>query len=102
ALECAGSWYRDNDPARGEWRVAGKPVRPSDVKIPSLIVLPSRDRIVPPLSAESLVTAIPGASVLRPPFGHIGMMASAAVPDTVWHPIADWFCDRLGDAVRRG
>src|SRR5439155_965638 len=28
ALECARSWYRDNDPARGAWQVAGRPVRP--------------------------------------------------------------------------
>ncbi len=90
ALECARSWYRDNDPARGAWRVAGQPVRPEEVSAPTLIVLPSRDRIVPPRSAEPLATAIPNAAVLRPPFGHIGMMASIAAPDAVWHPIAQW------------
>jgi polyhydroxyalkanoate synthase subunit PhaC len=90
ALECARSWYRDNDPARGEWRVAGQPVRPDEVRAPSLIVLPSRDRIVPPSSAKPLASAIPGAVVLRPPFGHIGMMASAAAPETVWQPISEW------------
>jgi polyhydroxyalkanoate synthase len=58
-------------------------------------VLPSRDRIVPPLSAEPLATAIPGASVLRPPFGQIGMMASASAPETVWQPIAEWLRTRL-------
>ena len=46
--------------------------------MPTLVVVPSRDRIVPPRSAEPLAAAIPGATVLRPPFGHIGMMASAA------------------------
>ena len=95
ALECARSWYRDNDPARREWRVARKPVRPAEIRAPSLVVLPSRDRIVPPLSAEPLATAIPGASVLRPPFGHIGMMASTTAPETVWHPIGEWLRARL-------
>jgi polyhydroxyalkanoate synthase len=95
ALECGRSWYRDNDPGHGEWRVAGEPVRPVELRAPSLVVLPSRDRIVPPLSAKSLATAIAEAAVLRPPFGHIGMMASAAAPDTIWHPIADWLRGRL-------
>jgi polyhydroxyalkanoate synthase len=95
ALDCARSWYRDNDPARGAWQIAGQAIRPEEVRAPSLVVLPSRDRIVPPLSAEPLATAIPGASVLRPPFGHIGMMASATAPDTVWQPIAAWLRARL-------
>ena len=90
ARECAQSWYRDNDPQAGLWRVAGHPVRPGEVAAPTLVVLPSRDRIVPPRSAEPLATAIPGASVLRPPFGHIGMMASTEAPAAVWHPIGQW------------
>lgn len=90
AEECARSWYRDNDPAAGRWRVAGKAIRPQEIAMPSLVVLPSRDRIVPPASAAALADAIPGASVLRPPFGHIGMMASATAPDAVWRPIVDW------------
>jgi pimeloyl-ACP methyl ester carboxylesterase len=57
--------------------------------MPTLIVLPSRDRIVPPRSAEPLAAAIPGADVLRPAFGHIGMMASPQAPQAVWRPIAE-------------
>ena len=90
ALECARSWYRDNDPARRSWQVAGQPIRPEDVTAPTLIVLPSRDKIVPPRSAEALAAAIPDATVLRPPFGHIGMMASVAAADAVWRPISEW------------
>jgi len=90
ALECARSWYRDNDTARGRWQVAGQPVRPAEIAAPALIVLPGRDKIVPPHSAEPLAAAIPNATVLRPPFGHIGMMASAQAPDVVWRPIAQW------------
>jgi polyhydroxyalkanoate synthase len=96
ALECARSWYRDNDPVRGRWQVAGQPVRPEEVTAPTLIVLPSRDRIVPPRSAEPLATAIPGATVLRPPSGHIGMMASVQAPDAVWQPIAQWLRGQRG------
>jgi polyhydroxyalkanoate synthase len=95
ALECARSWYRDNAPARGAWQVAGRPVRPADVAAPTLIVLPSRDKIVSPRSAAPLATAIPRATVLRPPFGHIGMMASVEAPEAVWRPIAQWLRGQL-------
>jgi polyhydroxyalkanoate synthase len=98
ALECAQSWYRDNDPARGAWQVAGEPVRPEAVTAPTLVVLPSRDKIVPPRSAEPLASAIPGATVLRPPFGHIGMMASVKAPDAVWQPIGEWLRARFASA----
>ena len=96
ALECARSWYRDNEPARGRWRVAGQAALPREVATPALVVLPSRDKIVPPRSAEPLAVAIPGASVLRRPFGHIGMMASKAAPGAVWPAIADWLRAQLG------
>jgi polyhydroxyalkanoate synthase subunit PhaC len=90
AVECAQSWYRDNDPPRGAWQVAGQPILPQTIAIPSLVVLPSRDRIVPPRSAEPLAAALPNTTVLRPALGHIGMMSSAQAPQTVWQPIADW------------
>jgi polyhydroxyalkanoate synthase len=95
AVECLQSWYGGNAPACGEWLVAGQPVLPENLRAPALIVLPRRDRIVPPLSAEPLSAAIPDAEILRPPFGHIGMMASAAAPASVWQPIAHWLHARL-------
>jgi len=95
AQECARAWYGANAPGRGEWRVAGREVKPQHLRIPALVVLPSRDRIVPPRSAEPLAAAIAGAAVLRPPLGHIGMMASASAPDALWTAIADWLRARL-------
>ena len=90
ALECLRSWYGDNAPACGKWQVAGQPVRPEELEAPALVVLPRRDRIVPPRAAAPLAEAIPQAEVLRLPFGHIGMMASVDAPATVWQPIANW------------
>jgi len=95
AVECLQSWYGDNAPARGSWEIAGQPVRAEDLAAPTLVVLPRRDRIVPPRSAAPLATAIPQAEVLRPALGHIGMMASAEAPATVWRPITDWLHGRL-------
>jgi polyhydroxyalkanoate synthase len=90
AHECGASWYRDNDPARGAWRVAGELVDPGGFAKPALVVVPRRDRIVPPRSAAALSGALPNATMLRPPLGHIGMMAASGAPDLVWQPIAEW------------
>jgi polyhydroxyalkanoate synthase subunit PhaC len=90
ARECARSWYGDNEPGRGSWRVEGELVRPAAFARPSLVVLPARDRIVPPLSAAALAAELRGASLLRPPLGHVGMMAAARAPALLWTPVADW------------
>jgi polyhydroxyalkanoate synthase len=90
ARECARSWYGDNEPGRGVWRVAGELVRPAAFARPSLVVLPARDRIVPPGSAAALAAELDGAKLLRPPLGHVGMMAAARAPELLWRPVAQW------------
>ncbi|MBV9826321.1 MAG: alpha/beta fold hydrolase [Alphaproteobacteria bacterium] len=100
ALECARDWYLDNAPGHGTWEVAGRTVEPARMRLPSLVVMPQRDRIVPPLAAEPLAAALPNATVLRPALGHIGMMSSADAPEAIWQPIADWLRCRFDTATR--
>ena len=47
----------------------------------------SRVREIP---ARALAAAIPGARVLAPPLGHIGMMSSPRAPATLWPEVAGW------------
>jgi poly[(R)-3-hydroxyalkanoate] polymerase subunit PhaC len=96
ARDCGRSWYADNEPCRGLWRVAGDPVRPQKLGQPTLAVVPSRDRIVPPDAAEPLAAALGRATVLRPPLGHIGMMAAMRAPEMLWTPLARWLRAQLG------
>lgn len=90
AEECLCGWYGLNEPARGLWRVAGEIVRPEAWPGPTLVVVPARDRIVPPTSAEPLAAALPGAEVLRPAAGHIGMVAGRNADAALWRPLGDW------------
>jgi polyhydroxyalkanoate synthase len=94
AGQCLRGWYGENAPARGEWTVAGRAIRPAAVAVPTLVVLPARDRIVPPAAAEALAAAIPRAERWRPSLGHVGMMASTAAPRALWRPLADWLAAR--------
>jgi polyhydroxyalkanoate synthase len=90
ARECLGEWYGANGPARGEWRVAGTPILPGRVTVPALVVLPARDRIVPPASAAALAAALPRATRLEPPLGHIGMIVGGQAEARMWQPLAAW------------
>src|SRR4029077_16785309 len=54
ARECLVGWYGENLPGKGQWVVGGKRIVPRKIKRPSLVMIPSGDRIVPPLSAAAL------------------------------------------------
>nr|WP_255635383.1 alpha/beta fold hydrolase [Azospirillum sp. 412522] len=90
ARDALAGWYGRNDTMAGSWMVAGLPVDPGAIRVPALALIPERDRIVPPASALALPAAIPGARILRPPLGHIGMVVSAGAETGVWNPLAEW------------
>lgn len=93
ARECLIGWYGDNLPGSGRWTVGGRRIVPSRINVPSLVMIPSGDRIVPPLSAAAL--AEPGRGFKRVtrldlPLGHIGMVVSSRARDLCWTPLIDW------------
>jgi polyhydroxyalkanoate synthase subunit PhaC len=90
ARECLAGWYGENSPARGTWRIAGMPVDPATVRLPTFVAAPARDRIVPPDSARPLARLIPGAVLHEPAAGHIGMAAGQTAEAVLWRPLRDW------------
>ncbi len=90
ARECLAGWYGRNETGLGKWRIAGKTIRGEDVSLPSLVIVPEQDRIVPPASALALGEALPRSEILRPPLGHIGMAVSSRAVKACWKPLTDW------------
>jgi len=90
ARECLLGWYGENTPGKGTWRVAGEVIEPREIACPTLILVPSQDRIVPPASADALTRLIPGAERFQPNLGHIGMMVSGGAEAGAWRPLAEW------------
>jgi polyhydroxyalkanoate synthase len=93
ARECLVGWYGDNIPGSGKWVVGGRRIVPSKIKVPSLVMIPSGDRIVPPLSAAALADPARGfrhVTRLDLPLGHIGMVVSGRARDLCWTPLIDW------------
>lgn len=88
--EVLSSWYGANDPARGLWRVSDTLIDPARIACPTLALIPSQDRIVPPESARALAAKIPGAVMREVPLGHIGMVAGGSAPKRVYAPLIAW------------
>ncbi len=90
ARECLFGWYGDNEPARGLWKIAGRAVTPEEITQPVLVVVPERDRIVPPASSLPLADRLPNAQVLTLKGGHVGMLTSPRATTEVYGPLAKW------------
>ncbi len=96
ARECLVGWYGENIPGAGKWVVGGKRIVPSKIKVPALVMIPSGDRIVPPLSAAALADPKKGlknATRLDLPLGHIGMVVSGRARELCWTPLIEWLRD---------
>jgi polyhydroxyalkanoate synthase subunit PhaC len=96
ARECLGGWYGEDRPGRGRWQVGDKPIRPRDIEIPALVVVPAQDRIVPPATAAALADELPAAETWTPSLGHIGMVVARDAPSVVWEPLGAWLAREAG------
>lgn len=90
ARECLAGWFGRNDPAHGRWHIAGQPVRPGMVSAPALVLVPGKDRIVPPESALALAAGLPKVRCRVLDMGHIGMMTGRMAQTKVYRPLATW------------
>lgn len=91
AEDCFTGWYEHNSLVEGDgWTVGGTGVDPARLDLPTLVMLPEEDRIVPPASAAALAAAIRFRTRTRVPLGHVGMIVSRNAPRLVWSPLAHW------------
>lgn len=92
ARETVSGWYGANTTARGQWRVAGLCVDPSQLQIPCFCAIPARDKLVPLASAKALADKLSNVMVIRPRAGHIGMVAGTHAESALWQPFKEWVC----------
>ena len=90
ARETLQGWYGDNLTAAGRWTVGGMTVRPGEIDLPALAIIPDRDRIVPQESALALARLLPEAEIRIATAGHIGMMAGRRAERETWRPLLAW------------
>jgi len=88
-------WYLNNKVTAGLWSVNRKKIDARKIKKSSLVIIPSKDKIVPPQSARPLSQQIQDAYILTPDCGHISMMVAAQAKREVWQPMKDWIFNQL-------
>ncbi|MBX2855398.1 MAG: hypothetical protein KTR21_10435 [Rhodobacteraceae bacterium] len=83
-------WGMGDQLAEGGWRVSGVPVRPRDLPAPLLVIASPKDTVVPYASATAVLADAPGARLLRPSGGHVGMIVGGKAEVDLWDPLARW------------
>lgn len=94
ARVCFGDWFTENTTMKGGWQVHGRVVDPVELRVPSLVIVARRDKLIPPASTEILTQMLPDAYVLKPDCGHISMMVGAQAQAMMWRPHVEWLLQR--------
>ncbi len=84
AREMFESLFRDDQPGKGEWRVAGEIVDPASLAVPMLNIVSTTDRIVPHATAPR------AGERLELELGHVGMVVGSKGKEALWEPLAGW------------
>ena len=83
-------WYGENAIMNERWRVSGRLVNAESFAGPTLIAVPTRDRIVPKASAEAYAAHSEHAHLLNVDAGHVGMIIGERAKAALWTPLIDW------------
>ena len=84
AREMFESFFRDDQPGTGGWRVGGTIIDPAALAIPLLNIVSTTDRIVPQ------ATAVTTGERLDLGLGHVGMVVGSRGREKLWEPLAAW------------
>ncbi len=83
-------WAQKNMLATGDWRLGSKSIDPKKIKLPTFMVIPKNDHIVPFDCAWPLAELMNHATILKPSSGHVGMMVGQRASKECWDPFASW------------
>jgi polyhydroxyalkanoate synthase len=90
ARECLIDWACNNMTLKEEWRVGDMIISPKQLKIPTLLVAPQYDKIVPTSNALSIAKDMNNVNILSPKTGHIGAIIGKERMNNLWNPLLEW------------
>jgi polyhydroxyalkanoate synthase len=90
ARDCLLGWAQQNMLYDNAWKVGGRIVDPSSIRLPSLVSIPRNDHVVPHECAIALAQKLPDALLIHPGAGHVGMIVGTGAKRELWQPFAEW------------
>lgn len=93
AKNCLIDWVIHNKLAEEQWYIMKRAVEPKYISLPTLIVAPQHDTVVPPTSSHGLAGMMPNTTLLEPPAGHVGMLVGKHRAEHLLVPLRKWLAD---------
>jgi polyhydroxyalkanoate synthase len=90
ARECLLDWAQKNQLHSRQWVVDGKKIDPKKIRIPTFVVIPENDHVVPRDCAMPLANSLWQRKVLSPHAGHVSMIVGAEAKKQLWEPLVKW------------
>ena len=90
AKECFIDWINNNQIINGDWKIKGKTIKISEIKIPTFFLLAENDHIVPRSSTEPLINTIKDKTVVTHKGGHVSIVAGKNTKETSWKKFVEW------------
>jgi polyhydroxyalkanoate synthase subunit PhaC len=88
--ECFYSWFLENGLVSRAYKVMGQCLDPKSLTQKTMVVVPLRDKVVPPESSEALIKQLINPYILRLNTGHLGLMASPTIANHLWPEISSF------------
>lgn len=102
-LQLVNDYVVENRLAKGTARLAERPVRLDNIRVPVLVVIAEHDEFVPPANSEPLTSDLLGSEdleVLRIPGGHAGALMGSAARKLTMPRVVDWLARQSTPAKR--
>lgn len=90
ALEIIDNFYNKNLIMNQKWFVSNQIIKANHIDKPTLLIIPSKDKIVPLFSSIELANQISNKNIMIVESGHIGMIVRKKYQDSLWQNMIQW------------
>ena len=88
--KCTNDFIKENKPMKNLWKISNQIIKISKIRVKTLVVIPTRDLIVPNNSTAPILDLLTYKSLILPNSGHVGMIIGEKAKKQLWKPMVAW------------